>query len=322
MEINSMVSYGDERRIEKNLDNLLADEPGLGMFFRNYSETVKGEDSQASGLDEVAERERYEEVLRQAAGENLRLGQAVISVSDGIIITDPHQPNNPIIYINPAFTKITGYTAQDILGKNCRCLQGKETDPKAVELVREAISKKEPVQVILLNYRKDGQPFWNELKISPVFSDPGDLLYFIGIQTDITERKRAEEERLQLLQREQAARAEAEAERNRTANILEGITDAFYVLDHQWRFSYLNSHAEQLLFKTKDELIGKSIWDEFPELINSKFDREFHRAVARNVTVHFEAFYAEFQTWLEVRVYPYQDGLSVYFRDITIAKKS
>ena len=316
-----MVSYGDERRREENLDNLLA-EPGLRMFFPNYSETVKGEDSQASELDEVAERERYEEVLRQAAGENLQLGQAVISVSDGIIITDPHQPNNPIIYINPAFTKITGYTAQDILGENCRCLQGKETNPQAIELIREAISKKEPVQVTLLNYRKDGQPFWNELKISPVFSDQENLLYFIGIQTDITERKRAEEERVQLLQREQAARAEAEAERNRTANILEGITDAFYVLDHQWRFSYLNSHAEQLLFKSKDELIGKSIWEEFPELINSKFDREFHRAVTRNVTVHFEAFYTELETWLEVRVYPYQDGLSVYFRDITIAKKS
>ncbi len=322
METNSMVYYGDDRRIEENLDNLLAEEPGLGMFFRNYSETVKGEDTQTSQLEEVAKRERYEEVLRLAAGEDLRLGQAVISVSDGIIITDPHQPNNPIIYLNPAFTKITGYTAQDILGKNCRCLQGAETDPKAVLLIREAIRKKEPIQVTLLNYRKNGQPFWNELKISPVFSESGNLLYFIGIQTDITERKQAEEERLQLLQREQSARAEAEAERNRTANILEGITDAFYVLDHQWQFSYLNSHAEQLLFKSKDELIGKSIWDEFPELINSKFDREFHQAVARNVTVYFEAFYAEFQTWLEVRAYPYQDGLSVYFRDVTIAKKS
>ncbi|MGB3206561.1 MAG: PAS domain-containing protein [Crinalium sp.] len=317
-----MVFYGDDRRIENNLHNLLADEPGLRMFFRNYSEKIKGEDSQANHVEEINDRERYEEVLRQAAGENLRLGQAVVSVSDGIIITDPHQPDNPIIYINPAFTKITGYAAQDILGKNCRCLQGEKTDPKAVDLIREAISKKQPVQVTLLNYRKDGQPFWNELKISQVFSEDGSLLYFIGIQTDITERKLAEEERLQLLQREQAARAEAEAERNRTANILEGITDAFYVLDHQWRFSYLNYHAEQLLFKNKGELIGKCIWEEFPELSNSIFEREFHRAVDRKVTVHFEAYYAEFQTWLEVRVYPYQDGLSVYFRDITIAKKS
>ncbi|HEY9692014.1 MAG TPA: PAS domain-containing protein [Oculatellaceae cyanobacterium] len=322
METNSMVSYGDDRRIEENLDELLAEEPGLAMFFRNYTEKAKGEQSQTNQLEEITERERYEAVLRQAAGENLRLGQAVISVSDGIIITDPHQPNNPIIYLNPAFTKITGYAAKDIVGKNCRCLQGKETDPKAIELIREAIRKKEPIQITLLNYRKDGQPFWNELKISPVFSEDGNLLYFIGIQTDITERKRGEEERLHLLQREQSARAEAEAERNRTANILEGITDAFYVLDHQWRFSYLNSHAEQLLFKTKEQLIGKSIWDEFPELINSQFEQEFHRAVAKNVTVYFEAFYAEFQTWLEVRAYPYQDGLSVYFRDVTIAKKS
>ena len=317
-----MIYYGEDRQIEENLNDLLAEEPGLAMFFRNYTKKLKGEQNQVNQLDEVADRERYEEVLRQAAGENLRLGQAVISVSDGIIITDPLQPDNPIIYINPAFTKITGYTAQDILGKNCRCLQGEKTDTKAVELIREAIYKKQPVQVTLLNYRKDGQPFWNELKVSPVFSEDGSLLYFIGIQTDITERKLAEEERLQLLQREQAARAEAEAERNRTANILEGITDAFYVLDHQWRFSYLNHHAEQLLFKNKGELIGKCIWEEFPELSNSIFEREFHRAVDRKVTVHFEAFYAEFQTWLEVRAYPYQDGLSVYFRDITIAKKS
>jgi PAS domain S-box-containing protein len=144
---------------------------------------------------DITERKRVEEVAQQAATENLRLARAVASASDGVIITDPNQPDNPIIYANPAFLEITGYEADEVIGCNCRFLQGSDTDPQAVVQIRDCIAQCRECKVTLLNYRKDGQPFWNDLKISPVFSDEGDLLYFVGIQTDITERKRAEEER-------------------------------------------------------------------------------------------------------------------------------
>ncbi|MCL1474655.1 GAF domain-containing protein [Argonema antarcticum] len=103
--------------------------------------------------------------------------------------------------------------------------------------------------------------------------------------------------------------------------IFESITDAFFVLDREWRFTYLNSRAEPLL-GSKKELIGKCIWDELPEAIGSTFEKEFTRAISRGVTVHFEEFYPPLGIWLEVRANPYQGGLSVYFRDVTARKQS
>jgi PAS domain S-box-containing protein len=149
----------------------------------------------AEQVHSIAERKRAEEALHRAATENLQLAQAITSASEGVIITDPNQPDNPIVYSNPAFSRMSGYQPEEVMGRNCRLLQGSGTDPQAIAQIRQAIAEQQEIQTTLLNYRKDGQPFWNELRISPVFSDEGNLLYFVGLQTDITARKRAEEER-------------------------------------------------------------------------------------------------------------------------------
>ncbi|MFN8458738.1 MAG: PAS domain S-box protein, partial [Anaerolineae bacterium] len=144
-------------------------------------------------LRDITARKQAEEALRIMATENLRLARAIAAASDGIVITDPHRPDNPIIYANPAFERITGYELKDVFGCNCRLLQGPDTDPDAIAEMRQAVAAAQEVRVNLLNYKKDGQTFWNELKISPVISGQGFLLYFIGILTDITQRKQAEE---------------------------------------------------------------------------------------------------------------------------------
>lgn len=108
----------------------------------------------------------------------------------------------------------------------------------------------------------------------------------------------------------------------RIANILESMTDAFYALDREWRFTYINRHAEQLLQRTREELIGKNAWGEFPEALTVITRHEFHRAVVDQVPVDFEVFHAPLQAWFEVHAYPSPDGLSVYFRDITARKRS
>lgn len=138
----------------------------------------------------TAKWKQTEEAMWKTAAENLKLARALASVSDGVLITDPHQLDNPIIYSNPAFSRITGYEPDEIVGKNCRFLQGPNTEPQTVARIRSCIAQRREVQATVLNYTKDGQPFWNELKISPVFSDEGNLLYFVGIQTDITSRDR------------------------------------------------------------------------------------------------------------------------------------
>jgi hypothetical protein len=121
------------------------------------------------------------------------LEAAIAAAPTGIVISDPAQPDCPIVFMNPAFTAITGYGPEDVLGRNCRFLQGKGTDPDAVTRVRRAIAAARPVTVEMLNYRRDGKPFWNELRIAPVFGEDGGLTHFIGIQHDVTARHRAEE---------------------------------------------------------------------------------------------------------------------------------
>ncbi len=126
--------------------------------------------------------------------EALRLrNQAIHAVPQGIVITDPNQPDSPIIYVNPGFERITGYPAAEILGRNCRFLQGKDTDPRAVARMREAIDAVHSCTVELLNYRKDGTPFWNAMLITPVRDETGCLIHFVGVSMDVTGQRSKEE---------------------------------------------------------------------------------------------------------------------------------
>ncbi len=110
-----------------------------------------------------------------------------------MLVTDPRQPDNPIVFCNRAFISMTGYQPQDILGHNCRFLQGPATDRNTVAALREAIEQRREISLELLNYRKDGSTFWNALFISPVYNSRGELVYFFASQLDVTPRRDAEE---------------------------------------------------------------------------------------------------------------------------------
>jgi PAS domain S-box-containing protein len=109
-----------------------------------------------------------------------------------MIITDPRQDDNPIVYTNAAFLRMTGYTADEVMGRNCRFLQGKDTDQGAVRQLREAIEAKHDISVDILNYRKNGVPFWNALYLSPVRGADGQIQFFFASQLDITDRVEAQ----------------------------------------------------------------------------------------------------------------------------------
>jgi len=110
----------------------------------------------------------------------------------GITISDPAREDNPLVYVNEAFEEVTGYDAAMVLGENCRLLQGEDTDPAAVEEFRDAIEAGESVTVELLNYREDGERFWNEVTIAPLRNEEGTITNFVGFQNDVTRRKEAE----------------------------------------------------------------------------------------------------------------------------------
>jgi PAS domain S-box-containing protein len=110
-----------------------------------------------------------------------------------MILTDPNQPDNPIVFANKAFLDLTGYEEDEVLGRNCRFLQGAQTDRNAVADLREAVESKSAIALELLNYRRDGSPFWNAVFIGPVYDTKGALRYFFASQLDVTRRRNTEQ---------------------------------------------------------------------------------------------------------------------------------
>jgi PAS domain S-box-containing protein len=141
---------------------------------------------------DITDLKQREAELSHLASQNQKLAAAVSAATSGIVITDPNQADNPIIFVNPAFEAMTGYRGETILGRNARLLQGPETDMESVAAMRKAVAEGRPITTDMLNYRSDGSTFWNELNLSPVRAADGQLAYFIGIMTDITYRKEVE----------------------------------------------------------------------------------------------------------------------------------
>jgi len=134
-----------------------------------------------------------------------KLLQLVIDASnDGIVVAEREGEDNILIYANPAFERLTGYRAEDVLYRDCRFLQGDDRKQPAIRAIRAALQDNRPSREIVRNYRKDGSLFWNELSITPVHNEADQLTYLIGIQKDVTEFVEARE-RVKALESEVAA---------------------------------------------------------------------------------------------------------------------
>jgi PAS domain S-box-containing protein len=205
--------------------------------------------------------------------------------------------------------RIKGYETGEIVGKHFSAFY-----------TREDVERGHPAEVLRLaaadgryeeeglRVRKDGSTFWANVVITALRDEAGNLRGFAKVTRDITERKEAEE-RERLLLREQAAR-------ERATDILESISDAFYAVDNVWRFTYVNGKAEELWGRSREELLGKNIWEEFPEAVDRESYRRITRAMEEDVTTEFETRLAS-GAWVAGRAYPSREGLSVYFRDET-----
>ena len=101
------------------------------------------------------------------------------------VVSDPKRPDNPIVACNEAFMKLTGYSREEIIGRNCRFLRGERTEPEQTAMLREAVAARRPAMVELINYRKDGSPFRNAVMIAPLFDEDGEIAYFLGSQIAI-----------------------------------------------------------------------------------------------------------------------------------------
>jgi PAS domain S-box-containing protein len=155
-------------------------ESSVPVEIRTETVTADGEALVLARIRNRPERER----------ETRRKARAVDESPIGISISDPSREDNPLIYVNDAFERITGYDGDEVVGCNCRFLQGDGTDPEPVGRIRAAIDAEEPVTVTLRNYRSDGTEFWNRVTVAPVYDADGELQNFVGFQQDVTARKR------------------------------------------------------------------------------------------------------------------------------------
>ncbi len=122
------------------------------------------------------------------------LTQILDSCVNGVTLSDPDLEDSPIVYANKAFEDICGYPQDEIIGRNCRFLQGADRGQPELDRLRAAIKSGEPVEVTLRNYRKNGELFYNRLVVKPLFDERGNVVYFLGVQYDITDQVKAQEE--------------------------------------------------------------------------------------------------------------------------------
>lgn len=180
----------------------------------------------------------------------------------GITISDPTRPDNPLIYVNDGFVEMTGYPHEEVLGRNCRFLQGPETRNEPVTQLREAVDSHQPVTVELRNYRKDGSMFWNRVSVVPITAETGELSHFVGFQEDITETKLYEQEKT--LFKKQAEVAE----------------QAMFITDRDGTIEYVNEAFERITGYSTQEAVGQT-----PRILKSESqDEPFYEDLWETIT--------------------------------------
>ncbi|MHB8209358.1 PAS domain-containing sensor histidine kinase [Mucilaginibacter sp.] len=256
---------------------------------------------------------------RKQKEEHLRLLESVITnTTDAVLVTEAEpldEPGPRIIYVNEAFTRMTGYTIDEVMGKTPRILQGPKSDKNELKCLSDAMRHFQPCEITVVNYHKNGEEFWINFTVSPVSDEKGQHTHFIAIQRDVTQRKKEE------VQKQELAKAftTSLAERN---TILESIDDAFFAVDENWTVTYWNKMAEKVLQTQKHNVIDRHLWEVFSGSVGSLSYQQYHEAIRTNEAVHFEDHYAPLDVWYEISAYPTGKGLSVYFKDITERKIS
>ncbi|OQY46188.1 MAG: hypothetical protein B6242_08470 [Anaerolineaceae bacterium 4572_78] len=208
----------------------------------------------STGID-ITQQEEAEKALVEAARENLRFMRTIEASPVGIVISNAISSNIPIIYVNPAFTRITGYDDKEIIGKNIFMLYGENTAPKSIEKIQTAVKERQEITLTMVNYHKDGRPFWNDIKITPIFSRKK-LLYFTAVMSDVTARKQTE-------------KALRESE-HRLRTVITNMPVIMFAADSNGVCTLYEGKGLETIGKQSEQAVGKTIhefYQDSPHLI-------------------------------------------------------
>jgi PAS domain S-box-containing protein len=259
---------------------------------------------------DITERKLAEEKLRRSEERFRLLVEGVRDYAIFMLDTEGH-----IVSWNEGARRIKGYGQQEILGRHFSIfyppedVERGEPERGLREAQAKGVNEEEGWRV-----RKDGSRFWASVLITALRDEAGQLRSFAKVTRDITERKLAEEE--------------LKESSRRTEHILESITDEFYAFDREWRFTYLNERALRRMQSakgqelTREDVLGKILWEKFPEQVSSVLYEKYHEAVREQKTMELETYSPFTDRWLEVHLYPSEEGASLYVHDITERKRA
>jgi PAS domain S-box-containing protein len=269
----------------------------VGTLISWSEQTILRERKRAVAAEE-AERDQRRLLQQTLAG----IGDAVISTARDLRIE----------FMNPVAESLTGWSSEEARGRpltevfeavdedtGARC-----TDPAAAVISGAVTSL--ALHVLLIS--RSGQRIPLDHSAAPIRDASGAAVGAVLVFRDITRRRQAE--------------VALERSERRAREILESISDGFIALDREWRFTYLNRTAEEILRRTRDDLIGQVIWDQYPQARDNLVGNEYRKALATQAATRFEYFSENLQGWLEITAYPSASGLSIYFRDISAEKRA
>jgi PAS domain S-box-containing protein len=284
------------------------------FFAQGVTTALRNENGKLIGYAKIAHDDSLRRQMEEALLESEERYRIVAETASDAIISIDEQ--SIILFINRAATRIFGYEVEQMIGQPLTMLM-----PEYLRHVHNAGLKNyietgkrhlswEHVEVPGLH--RDGHEFPLELSFGEFNKNHKHI--FIGIARDISVRKQVEAEREQLLQGELKARKEV-------TNILERITDGFVSVDREWRYTYINQAGAAMAGLAPEFFIGKTLWEVNPGALGTKFQFEYERAFRENIPVTFTEHLKWVDLWLEVNAYPSENGLSVFFRDVTVQKR-
>jgi PAS domain S-box-containing protein len=211
----------------------------------------------------ISRQQKQAKKLAVAITKELRIqAQAMESAPVGISVIDAIDPLMPVIFANQAYLSITGYSIEEVLGRESRCLDGPEKDTPGLKAIRQAVREGRSACALLLNIRKDGRVFWNEFSLSPVYGENGEITHFLGIANDVTTRMDTE--------------GELAVARERTQSILDNVHDGIITIDEIGTVKSLNSSATRIFGFSAEEVIGRNVKMLMPEPYHSAHDGYLH----------------------------------------------
>jgi PAS domain S-box-containing protein len=224
--------------------------------------------------------------------------EIVDAVPNGIVLLDL---DGFVLDLNPATERLLGYERTEIVGKSCAPFTHPDDHAKELPLLGEVLEGRSEGYTIEKRYlRKDGEPVWARLELRLIRGEQGEPRRVLGLIEDVSERRRADEE---------------------IRTILECVTDGFVGLDTEWNYTYVNDKAGELLGTDPSDLIGKNIWEVFPEGVGQPFYHAYHRAMAEQTTITLEEHFPPWDRWFENRIYGSRTGIAIYFTDVTERKR-